>query len=156
MYRLSDFQIWKIVFLFYWSFLIRDGRTVGLNYGRPYVSQVLFFNPILWVCCSCTSDELVWALRPSIKTHRKRAGGTQSPNQCFVCSLRLHYRVQTQTYSKSKKKTQTYSTFHISYHAIAIMRNMTRYHNTTNDCCQRYSFQNFSLVMKIRVWIRNK
>jgi len=71
-----------------------------------------------------------------------------------VCAYTTEYRpkrIQSQ-----KKKTQTYSTFHISYHAIAIMRNMTRYHNTTNDCCQRYSFQNFSLVMKIRVWIRNK
>jgi len=29
--RLSDFQIWKVVFLFYWSFLIRGGRTVSLN-----------------------------------------------------------------------------------------------------------------------------
>ena len=38
--RLSDFQIWKVVFLFYWSFLIKGGRTVGLNYGRPYVSRV--------------------------------------------------------------------------------------------------------------------
>jgi len=43
MYQLSDFQIWKVVFLFYRSFQIRGGRTVGLNYGRLYVSQVHVF-----------------------------------------------------------------------------------------------------------------